>query len=336
LRGPSLTRPTCYAVPSKRRETRLDQPSQPDPALIERIEALLGERTAGWQRVSRGYTPAARWLLRFTGGSAFVKAGTTADTSAWLRSEAAFYQSVRAPFVPRFLGFEDAAGAPILLLEDLSKAQWPPPWDARRVELVLSALADVAATASPAELPRLSAASDPRFRGWREVALEPEPFLALGLCSSEWLERCLPVLVAEEIACLPICDGDSLLHLDVRSDNLCFDGDRTLLVDWNHACLGNALVDVAFWLPSLEFEGGPPPEEVAPEAGKLAALVSGFFAARAGLPNIPDAPFVRRVQREQLSTALPWAVRVLGLPRADGAALSPQSEQARFSDRDHL
>ena len=51
-----------------------------------------------------------------------------------------------------------------------------------------------------------------------------------------------------------------------------------------------------------------------PGAPEVAALVSGFFASRAGLPIIPDAPFVRRVQREQLSTALPWVQRALGLP----------------------
>ena len=30
-----------------------------------------------------------------------------------------------------------------------------------------------------------------------------------------------------------------------------------MLVDWNWAGLGNPLVDLAFWLPSLFMEGGP-------------------------------------------------------------------------------
>ena len=68
----------------------------------------------------------------------------------------------------------------------------------------------------------------------------------------------------------------------------------------------------------LAYEGGPSPEEAYPAANVFAARVAGFFAARAGEADIPDAPFVRRVQREQLSTALPWAVRVLGLPELDG------------------
>jgi aminoglycoside phosphotransferase (APT) family kinase protein len=116
-----------------------------------------------------------------------------------------------------------------------------------------------------------------------------------------------------------VVDGDSLLHLDLRSDNICFHEDRVIIVDWNLVCTGNPRFDLGFWLPSLEAEGGPPPEAILPDAGEIAALVSGFFAARAGLPLIPDAPNVRHIQQVQLRTALPWAVRSLGLPSLDGS-----------------
>ena len=59
------------------------------------------------------------------------------------------------------------------------------------------------------------------------------------------------------------------------------------------------------------------PEEILPEAGPLAAVVSGFFAERAGKPKIPTAPQVRV---EQLRTALPWAVPALELEPHDGPA----------------
>ena len=62
------------------------------------------------------------------------------------------------------------------------------------------------------------------------------------------------------------------------------------------------------------------PEEILPEAGPLAAVVSGFFAERAGKPKIPTVPQVRVVQRQQLRTALPWAVRALELEPHDGPA----------------
>src|SRR5207302_5996716 len=107
-------------------------------------------------------------------------------------------------------------------------------------------------------------------------------------------------------------EGDDLLHFDVRSDNLCFVGGRAVLVDWNLACRGNGWFDVAFWLPSLRLEDGPQPWEVLPDAGALAAVVAGFFAARAGLPPPSGAPTVREFQLRQLEVALPWATRELG------------------------
>ena len=152
---------------------------------------------------------------------------------------------------------------------------------------------------------------------WREVERDPEPFLSLGLCSRSWLSTHLPALCdAAERA--PF-EGNDLLHLDVRSDNIALRDGRALLVDWNWACAGNALVDLAAWVPSLHVEGGPAPEEVVDGDGvpELAASLAGFFAARAGLRPPATAPRVRVVQREQLSVALPWACRALELPEPD-------------------
>lgn len=106
--------------------------------------------------------------------------------------------------------------------------------------------------------------------------------------------------------------GDDILHLDIRNDNLCFTPDRTILVDWNWACVGNGEFDLASWLPSLHSEGGPPPESLLPDAPEMAAALSGFWAARAGLPR-PEAR--QTVLMSQLRAALPWAARALGLAR---------------------
>jgi hypothetical protein len=71
--------------------------------------------------------------------------------------------------------------------------------------------------------------------------------------------------------------------------------------------------DLAFWLPSLHLEGGPKPENVTAITPGVVALVAGFFAAEAGLPQIPHAPGVRDIQLRQLRVALPWAARALDL-----------------------
>jgi hypothetical protein len=244
------------------------------------------------------------------GRSVFVKAAVDDDTAVWLRAEHRIYANVEGSFLPNLLAWSDDE-QPMLVLEDLSQAAWPPPWTDELVERVLAMLREVALTAPPPGLDSLVSFKDD-LTNWPVVADDPEPLLSLGLCSRPWLEHALPTFIAAEAAC--VLEGDALVHFDVRSDNVCFAGQRTLLIDWNQAVVGNAVIDIAGWLPSLHAEGGPPPEQILPEAPEAASLVSGFFAARAGLPQIERAPRVREVQLFQLRTALPWAGRALGLP----------------------
>jgi Ser/Thr protein kinase RdoA (MazF antagonist) len=287
----------------------------PPPEEAARIARALRTEPLAWREVTRrGQTNASHWLVELPdGGRAFVKSARGDDTASWIRDEHLFYAQMRgAPFLPRMLGWHDDGERPVLVLEDLSGERWPPPWDRDRIELVRGCLAEVSAATPPPDLPQ-AVDSQFDFQGWIEIEDDPEPFLGLGLCSRGWLEAALPTLrFATEIAPL---DGSALLHFDVRSDNICLKNDRAILVDWNFACLGNPLADVAFWLPSVHAEGGPPPDEILPEgAGELAALIAGYFAAHAARPEIPEAPHVRSLQLRQARTALPWAARALDLP----------------------
>lgn len=286
-----------------------------NPILRTRLEDLSGHRITGATPVGGGYTPALRLRLVLDDGSTrFAKIGTSQRIARWLRTEYRIYSEIAAPFLARCLGWEDDPDAPILLLEDLSALHWPPPWRDGDAEAVMQTLARVAMVEPPPDLPRLEAFTDV-FDGWERIAADPEPFLSLDLADAAWLERVLPRLL--EIDPTGNLTGGSLLHLDVRSDNLCLDGRRVVLVDWNHAAVGNPDFDIAFWLPSLEMEGGPAPDVLLPRAGELAAIVCGYFASRAGLPEIPGVPGVRELQRVQLASALPWMVRALDLPAPD-------------------
>jgi hypothetical protein len=297
----------------------------PESAILQRIERATGKFIETIRPIQRGYTPAERLLLSFTDSStAFAKIGTTPLTAGWLRQEKRIYEALQSSFMPKFLGWDDDNEHPILLLEDLRHADWPPPWSEVQIQRVVDTLPRMWASRVGNSheldnhlhgLPRL-AHRPGIYDGWREVAIDPEPFLSLQLATEKWLEATLPVFL--NIRGEEVVQGDSLLHLDIRSDNLCFVGERVVIIDWNLVCLGNPKVDFGFWLPSLEAEGGPLPETILPDAGEIAGLVSGFFASRAGQPNIPDAPFVRHIQQVQLKAALPWAVRALGLPPLDG------------------
>jgi thiamine kinase-like enzyme len=281
-----------------------------DPALQIRLEKLLGCAIVTFARVERGYTPASRWIVRTATGCFFAKVATTPLTANLLRREAHSYQAIRGDFMPDLIGWQDHATKPILIIEDLSDAQWPPPWDQRQIALVLNQIEALHNTL--ANVPPYEEIHGQRENNWEIVADDPGPFLSLGLASDQWLWRALPSLLEAERCCTT--QGHQLTHWDIRSDNLCITPKGVKFVDWAEACLSNPELDLGFWLPSLAYEGGPEPEKILPGAPEVAAWVAGFFAARAGLPLIPDAPHVRLVQRQQLETALPWAVRALDLP----------------------
>jgi Phosphotransferase enzyme family len=294
------------------------EPTEREIANVRRALKRLRAEPAGWEPVrSGGHTPARRWIVTLDDGrTAFAKVATDELTASWLRDEHVVYQHLLgAPFVPSYVGYYDDGEHPVLALEDLSSGAWPPPWDAAGVSALFGSLEEMWATPPP---PGTAAATDDAREiagGWDEIAKAPEAFLRLGLCSEPWLSEHLDTLLsaAGEAA----FGGDALLHFDVRSDNVCFrpDDGRALLIDWNLTAVGNPQIDVVFWLPSLEAEGGPAPESVLPDADPgLVSTCAAFFCARAARPPIPTAPTVREVQLVQARTALPWAARLVGLP----------------------
>jgi hypothetical protein len=283
--------------------------------VIERIEALLGARVVSAEPVvGRGYTHNRRERITLDDGrSVFVKAAVDDLSAGWLRLEHLVYANVVGTFMPDFLGYDEGSGVPLLVIEDLSDAYWPPPWREGDVALVRSALDAVAATSAPAGLTPIGDWRAEWLSGWSAVRDDPEPFLATGVASHDWLEANLDALeAAAERA--PVADGSSLLHLDVRSDNLALTERGPVLFDWNWASRGNPLLDLVAWAPSLCIETGMRPEEVvdADGAGEMAALIAGVWAAVAGLPPPPTAEQrMRDAQLAALRVCLPWACRTL-------------------------
>jgi hypothetical protein len=234
---------------------------------IDRMERALGWRPRQFRPATVGRAAAgtaARWIVADGDGrspgvrSAFVKIGATDITADWFRVEWRNYTCLRGWFLPRIQGFDDDGERPALALEDLSAADWPPPWTDERVAAVLDALAAIHETRPPEHLIHRSLGSG---TDWQRLAAEPAQFLALGLCSAAWLDGALSTLTDAALGA-PLA-GEALVHLDIRSDNLCFRDGRAIVIDWNHAQLANPDLDIAFWLPSLHAEGGPAPEREA-------------------------------------------------------------------------
>lgn len=285
----------------------------PHAELAGRIERLIGARVNIYTVVVGGYSPALRLRCETERGIFFAKVGVVPPTDEFLRREIEIYNCLSGPFMPNVVAWDSSEVEPILIIEDLSTHHWPPPWDDRRLEMACEQIETMHSTrVALAPFSEVHRESFVGAKGWQAVAADPEPFLSVGMVGRAWLDAALPQLLEDEARCST--EGDSLCHWDLRSDNMCFAADRAVFIDWNLACLSNPKLDLGFWLPSLAYEGGPLPEALLPDSPEIAAWVSGFFAGRAGLPVIPHAPRVRIVQRQQLETALPWAIRALGLP----------------------
>jgi hypothetical protein len=108
------------------------------------------------------------------------------------------------------------------------------------------------------------------------------------------------------LACLA---GDSLLHTDIRADNLLIRADGTVaVVDWPWACNGAAWFDRLLLCINVDLYGGHDPEKVvlhylgtvSPDDITAAlAGVCGYFTDVARQPPDPGLPTVRAFQRAQ-------------------------------------
>jgi hypothetical protein len=140
-----------------------------DPELRVRLEPHTGQPISSATPVrGGGYTPAGRWRLHLADGSTlFAKVGSSPLTAGWVRDEALWYSQLSGDFLPALRGFVDHPEHPVLLLEDLSHARWPPPWEPGDLQRLQGLLARLA-SADPLPSDERPSRAGPR---WRETPL---------------------------------------------------------------------------------------------------------------------------------------------------------------------
>src|SRR2546426_6593 len=160
--------------------------------LDERIERAVGSTPVAYTPRPGGYSTADRFSVKLADGrSVFVKSAETENLAGWIRREYEVYTAVVGDFIPRLEGWDDDGVRPVLVLEDLSNADWTPHWDEARVAAVLEALEEIAAVAPPPGTPTVREAHADLWGRWQRVADDPAPFLVVGLRDTAWLERTL-------------------------------------------------------------------------------------------------------------------------------------------------
>ncbi len=297
------------------------------PAAVRTWAARVGGGASAMARdLPGGFSPGATAVLDCPRGAIFVKAvgaGLNTVSPEFHRREAVVSASLPAgPQFPRLLDVYDDGDWVALAFVAIDGRPPAHPWDRRELQAAVRALDALHLALTPNPVADAQPAADrlqPLFGGWAELAAMAEPPEGLD----EWSGRHLSRLAELESGWPDALAGSTLLHCDVRSDNLLVTSHGVVFVDWPHACVGAPVFDLVAWAPSVELEGGPAPEELlalsasgsAIDRDVVAPLVAAFggFLVRHSLYSPPPGlPTLRAFQGAQGAVALAWLRRLTG------------------------
>lgn len=293
------------------------------------VEEWLGSPVVAAVTQTGGFSPgAAARLTTADGRRVFIKAVCSSpnkDAPRFHRREAIIAAALPADApAPRLLWSYDegADGWIVLVFEDVEGRQPAMPWEPVVFDRVMDAINKLATSLTPSPLSEEIAGTTGDWlrrhgRGWRRLLAEPTPGL------DAWSERHAAALAELEAEAPAAAAGASLLHFDLRADNLLLTPERVYVVDWPHARLGQAWVDLVFFAPSVRMQSGPSPESLltrspagraaAPEAvSAVVAAVAGFFTFQSLLPPPPGLPTLRQFQAAQGEIARTWLAERMG------------------------
>jgi len=295
------------------------------------LETRLGSAVTRADTQSGGFSPGVAARLGLANGrSAFVKAvsgSINPDSPGMHRREARIAAALPTSVpTPRLLDSYDDGDWIALIFEDIEGTTPRTPWQQAELDRVLDAVGELTAALTPAPIAvePVSELMPMVFAGWSRLAAGVESGQDDLRGVDPWAQRHLAELVAlEALSSDAASGGTTLLHTDLRADNILLTPSRVFFIDWPWASRGAAWVDLAFMLPSVAMQRGPKPWEIfdahpvgrrAPAAAVTAvvAAAAGFMIRGSRLPPPPGLPTVRAFQRDQGVPALEWLKRRTG------------------------
>jgi aminoglycoside phosphotransferase len=301
------------------------------PNQVQRgLERRLGAGVVQATTQPGGFSPglAARLSLA-DGRRVFVKAvssRTNPHSPGMHRREARIAAALpRAVPTPRFLDSYDEGDWIALIFEDIEGRTPHIPWRPVELERVLAAITELTALLTPAPIavePVGERMADV-FTGWRRLAADRDAGDHDLRGVDPWVGRHLSALAALEMEAAGAAEGTTLLHTDIRADNILLTPAKVFFVDWPWASRGAAWIDLLFMLPSVAMQQGPNPWEIfdlhplargIPDdrVTPLVAAITGFFIWQSRQPSPPGLPTIRAFQRDQGLPALEWLKRRTG------------------------
>ncbi len=300
-------------IPHGRTARRLEWAFLP-PHIRSVIEDRCGSPVVAATSQTAGFTPGFASVLTCQDGSRhFVKAASTKAQRMFAdayreeaRKLAALPENTPAP---RLLWTHDADDWMVLGLEYVEARQPHRPWRTDELDAALDMLEAMAATLTPPppELMMAGFVDDfLDFPGYWDHVRATRP----GLTHA-------PEAAAPAQRFTEVCAGTTLVHTDVRDDNILLRPDGTaLMCDWNFPCVGAA------WLDTLLLMIGPRGDGVdvdailssraltrdvpAEHVDVVLALVVGYFYRQADEPVPHTSPHIRDHQRWQGDVTWEW------------------------------
>ena len=304
--------PGPYPAPVGKTARRLEWVFLP-PNLRAFIERKCGSPVVEAISQTSGFTPGfASVLICEDGSRHFVKAASVkaqrmfaASYREEARKLAALPAAIPCPRLKWHLDDDWVA----LGIEYVDGRAPRRPWRPADLETVLDALEVVADELTPPPedltLGRAEEELSPLVGGWAHVQVSRPD---------------LPH--ADEAAALAagfadVVGGNTLVHTDIRDDNLIVDGDgKVWICDWNWPTLGAAWIDTLFALIGPRGDGVDVESvlasrrltcDVPPEAiDRVLALLVGYFFKSADDPVPATSPFIRDHQRWQGEVCWHW------------------------------
>ncbi len=315
--------------------------------LVLDIEKILQSKIIKTEIAWGGYSPSASYYLETEDGKEYFAKGThpeqMAHGAAMLSQEIEIYKDIKylKEISPEFLGSAKFGGEDdwyIGIWQKIDGFQKILPWDRNKELLVIKKLSEIHNDFTEAD--KLEKAEEYNFVDmffksnllWVKIKNNIDirnNFLSLfedKEYAANWLDTNIDEIIKYQVKSKETTCKKSLLHFDLRSDNLGLDVNNNVLIfDWPNACYGAIIFDLIGLFITIDGEGGSKipnllkdyeeisKSQISIQDQKIAlANISGYFACNA-YRNIPEKlPRLRWIQKIQLQACLDWMETLFG------------------------
>lgn len=287
--------------------------------LVAKVSDVLGGPVTTAMSQTAGFSPgSADRVVTANGRRAFVKAvhrSRNADAYELHRREIEVMRvippQVRAPALLGSFVTRDWAA---LILEDVEGHHPGGALDGADVQAVLDAFSTFPRLTGEA-LATLPAAAD-------EFVAERDSWSVLdrdGVPLPSWAQNFGSRLRAEGERVCEVVQGDYLLHLDGRADNVLIgENDLAWVIDWPWAGVGARWIDGLLYLLDARFRGERIDAELVllthplfegvstGDIDSVLAAITGRYFDKARLPSPPSMPTLREFQHREALAGMDW------------------------------